>query len=243
MRSLLTLDRVCKSHWRGPHEIPVLSEVSLAVDPGELVAVWGGRGSGKTTLARLAVGLEEPDSGTVRFRGQEISRAKDFARLLHDQIGWVRRAGAQASELPTVADYLALPLLGKHSPRGARRLAAAALERLGVGDCANASWSALTDGQRTLVSLAHALVRDPVLLVADDPTASLNVLQREEVMLLLRRACDEDGLGVLITVPDMPEMAHADTAAMLGDGRLILPEPGKQRGGNVVKFPAKDQSA
>jgi ABC-type multidrug transport system ATPase subunit len=148
----------------------------------------------------------------------------------------------QAREIPTIADYLAVPLLGKHSPRAARRLAVTALERFGVADCADAPWSALTDGQRTLVSLAHALVRDPLLFVADDPTASLSVLQREEVMRHLRKACDEEGLGVLITVPDMPEMAHADRVAMLGEGRLILPEP-ERSASNVVDFPVRGQSA
>jgi ABC-type lipoprotein export system ATPase subunit len=241
MSSLLSFDRVSKSRWRGPHEIVVLSDVSLRVHSGELVAVWGTRGAGKTTLARLAVGLDTPDRGNVRFRGVELSDRRGFPRLLHDQIGWIRRAGARTEEISVVVDYLILPLLSKHSPRNARRRAIATLKRLDIGDCADSPWSALTDGQRTLVAIAHALVREPALIVADDPTASLNVLQREEVMRLLRIACDEQNLGALVTVPDMPEMAYADQVAMLSDSRLVLPDPDGP--GNVIDFPTQERTA
>lgn len=238
MSSLLNFDRVSKSHWRGPHELAVLRDISFSVGSGELVAIWGQRGSGKTTLARLAVGRESPDSGIVRFRGQQLS----FPRQLHRDIGWVRRSGARTDEMPNVASYLMLPLLDAFSPRDAKRRAVAVLDRLGIADCAEARWHELTDGQRTLVAIAHALVREPSLLVADDPTASLSLLQREEVMRLLRIACDEDGLGVLVTVPDMPEMAHADQIAMLSDSHLIFPPP-EPSGDNVIDFPANEQSA
>jgi ABC-type multidrug transport system ATPase subunit len=241
MSALLRFDRVHKSHWRGPHEIRVLSDVSLSVAAGELVAVWGKRGAGKTTLARLAVGLDAPDRGSVSFRGTELSAAQAFPRLLHEQIGWVRRGGARSEEIGIVADYLVLPLLSKFSPRNARRRATATLERLGIADCADCKWNQLTDGQRTLVALAHALVREPALLIADDPTASLDVLQRGEVMRLLRIACNEHGLAVLVTVPDMPDMVRADQIAMLSDARLIFPEPDGQ--GNVIDFPAQGRSA
>jgi ABC-type multidrug transport system ATPase subunit len=235
MSALLRFDCVSKSHWRGPHQIPVLSDVSLCVGAGELVAVWGQRGAGKTTLARLAVGLDKPDRGSVSFRGTELSTARGFPRLLHDQIGWVRRADTRTEEISVVADYLILPLLSKFSPRNARRRAIATLERLGIADCAESRWSTLTDGQRTLVALAHALVREPALVVADDPTASLDVLQRGEVLRLLRMACDDQGLGVLVTVPDMPEMTYATQIAMLSESRLVFPTPDGP--GNVIDFP------
>src|ERR1700759_551667 len=109
MSALLRFDAVGKSHWRGPHEVRVLSDISLGVAAGELVAVWGQRGSGKTTLARLAVGLDAPDEGSVSFRGTELSEAGGFPRLLHEQIGWVRGAGGRSEEIGIVADYLLLP--------------------------------------------------------------------------------------------------------------------------------------
>jgi ABC-type multidrug transport system ATPase subunit len=242
MVPLLSLKGVCKSYWRGPHETVVLADVSLDVHAGELMAVWGQRGAGKTTLAAVAAGLQEPDRGSVCFDGRDMAREpRGGARLRHDGIGWVQRIGPQSGDVWTVIDYVAVPLLGKHSPRGARRLASAMLKRLGVGGCAGESWESLTDGERTLVAVAHALVREPRLLVADDPTANLNVLQREEVTGLLRRAADEEGLGVLIAVPDMPQMAYADRVGSLSDGRLTL--SGKPDDGRVIEFPGKQQSA
>ncbi len=240
---LLSLNGVCKSYWRGPRETPVLANLSLDVHVGELVAVWGQRGAGKTTLAMVAAGLEEPDEGTVLFEGQELAGARRArGSHLHEGIGWVQRMGPQSGDFRTMLDYVALPLLGAYSPRGARRRAIAMLRRLGVADCAGERWQILTDGERTLVAVAHALVREPRLLVADDPTSNLNVLQREEVTGLLRRAADEDGLGILITVPDMPETAYSDRVGSLSDGRLIVPREPSGGDGTVIDFPGRQQS-
>jgi ABC-type lipoprotein export system ATPase subunit len=234
---------VCKSYWRGAHETVVLADVSLEVCAGEFVAVWGQRGAGKTTLAMVAAGLETPERGRVSFAGRDLAEApRGREPHLHQGIGWVQRMGPQSGDFQMVIDYVALPLLGKDSPRNARRRASAMLKRLGVADCGGERWESLTDGERTLVAVAHALVREPELLVADDPTANLNVLQREEVTGLLRRAADEEGLGILITVPDMPEAAYADRIGSLSDGRLTVSrEPSEDRV-NVVDFPGK-QSA
>jgi ABC-type lipoprotein export system ATPase subunit len=240
--ALLSLSGVCKSYWRGPQETVVLADVSLDVHAGEVVAVWGQRGAGKTTLATVAAGVETPDRGSVVFDGVDLSRAPNGgARLRHRQIAWVQRIGPQSADFRMVLDYVALPLLGKYSPRVARRHASAALKRLGVPGCAGESWEELTDGERTLVALAHALVREPRLLIADDPTANLNVLQREDVTGLLRRAANEDGLGVLITVPDMPQMAYADRVGSLSEGRLMLSGPRAQA--DVIDLHGKKQSA
>jgi ABC-type lipoprotein export system ATPase subunit len=241
MPPLLSLEGVRKSFWRGSHETVVLADVSLVVRAGEFVAVWGQRGAGKTTLASIAAGLETPDAGKVCFEGRDLARAPDGgAKIRHKAMAWVQRTGPRSRDVHVI-DHVALPLLGDRSPRSARRRAAAMLKRLGVGGCGGERWESLTDGERTLVALAHALVRQPRLLIADDPTANLNVLQREEVTGLLRRAADEDGLGVLITVPDMPHMTYADRVGSLSDGRLVL--SGEPDAGNVIDFPERQQSA
>jgi len=240
---LLSLNGVCKSYWRGLNETSVLSEVALDVHAGELVAVWGQRGVGKTTLAMIAAGLERPDRGSIRFEGCELTdRSLGHARLLHKGIGWVQRLGPQSGDFRMILDYVALPLLGTYSPREARRRASVMLRRLGVADCAQQRWENLTDGERTLVALAHALVRDPRLLIADDPTANLNVLQREEVTSLLRDSARKEGMGILITVPDMPEMAYADRIGSLSDGRLILANEPEIPEGTVIDFPGAKHS-
>jgi ABC-type lipoprotein export system ATPase subunit len=238
----LTLERVSKSYWRGPHETAVLRGISLSVYAGECVAVWGQRGSGKTTLLKVAAGLEAPGDGMVKFKGEDLramSRS-GLVRLLREEIGWARRSGPESSELEML-DYVALPLLKRQTLRRARERSAAALMRVGVAECAKGRWEDLTDGERTLVSIAHAMVRQPSLLVVDDPTANLDVLQREEVMGLLRNTAEQDWLGVLITVPDMPSMVHAHRIGSLSDGRLLVPSGGAERD-NVVELPLRGRA-
>ncbi len=238
----LALEQVSKSYWRGPHETVVLREISLSVYAGECVAVWGQRGSGKTTLLKVAAGLEAPGGGAVKFKGGDLrafSRG-ELVRLLREEIGWARRTGPESGELEML-DYVALPLLKRQTLRRARERSAAALARVGVAECAKGRWEDLTDGERTLVSIAHAMVRQPSLLVVDDPTANLDVLQREEVMGLLRNTAEQDWLGVLITVPDMPSMVHAHRIGSLSDGRLLVPSGGAERD-NVVEFPLRGRA-
>jgi putative ABC transport system ATP-binding protein len=240
MSSLLSLRHVSKSYWRGPNETVVLADISLDVHRGEVIAIWGQRGSGKTTLATIAAGIDAPDGGTVLFEGRDLNESRSgLTHALREGIGWLERMG---DDLPIV-DYVALPLFGKHSPRYARRYAVAALARVGIAECANERWETLSDGERTLVAIAHALVRSPRILIADTPTANLDLFQREELMALLRSAADEDHLGVLITVPDMPEAIHADQIGSLSDGKLLLVRDRGEPGTNVVDFPASKRSA
>jgi ABC-type lipoprotein export system ATPase subunit len=239
----LSLERVSKSYWRGPHETAVLKDISLSVYAGECIAVWGQRGSGKTTLLKVAAGLEAPESGVVSFKEQDLRRMSKagLVRLLREEIGWARRTGPESDELEML-DYVALPLLKRQTLRRARRLSAAALARVGVAGCSKGRWEDLTDGERTLVSIAHAMVRQPSLLVVDDPTANLDVLQREEVMGLLRSTAEQDWLGVLITVPDMPSMVHAHRIGSLSDGRLLVPSGVSPERDNVVEFPERGRA-
>lgn len=240
----LSLERVSKSYWRGPHETLVLKDISLSVFAGECVAVWGQRGSGKTTLLKVAAGLESPDDGAVSFRGRALARMSkaELVRLLREEIGWARRSGPESDELEML-DYVALPLLKHHTLRRARRRSAQALARVGVASCSKGRWEDLTDGERTLVSIAHAMVRKPSLLVVDDPTANLDVLQREEVMGFLRSAAEQDWLAVLITVPDMPSMVHAHRIGSLSDGRLLVPSSASPDPDNVVELPRRGKAA
>lgn len=242
---LLELEGVRKSHWRGPQEIVVLDGIDFEVDVGEFVAVWGSRGVGKSTLARVAVGLEAPDAGTVSFGGRDlvaVSRA-EYARLLLEEIGWAQRVGPRDEEL-RMLDYVAMPLVGGRGRRRARQRAAGVLARVGLHGCEQMRWEDLTDGERTLVAIAHALAREPRLLVVDDPTANLDMLECKAVMGLLRAAVEQDGLGVLVTVPDMSDMLAAHRIASLSGGRLLVPrEPSEDRAAEVIDFPARQQSA
>ena len=141
---LLSLEYVGKTHHVGPYEKAVMVDVSVAIAPGEFVGVWGGRRAGKSTLLRLASGLDVADRGVVRFEG------RDLARMSRAQLGSLRLRdvgvsfgeGPQSPEL-TVADYVALPLLTAGSSATARACANEALRRTGVLERRHAPWSRL----------------------------------------------------------------------------------------------------
>lgn len=244
--STLLLESVSKSLWRGPTELAVLKDVSLEVRAGELVAVYGQRGSGKTTLLQVAAGFDAPDSGRVLFEGRDLKAfsRRDLARLHREQIGWVERAGPHSRELP-IRSYLALALLRRLGRKAAERCAQTALAKVGVADCADHRWDDLSDTARTLVAIAQALVREPKLVIVDDPTAGLGIVDRERIVGLLRSAAEEGGVGVLIAVPDMPAMLHAHQLRFLGRGRLLAPpQPSTDdHDGVVIDFPRDKRTA
>jgi ABC-type lipoprotein export system ATPase subunit len=249
MGALLSLKGVSKSYWRGDSEVKVLTEVSLDVAGGEFVAVWGTRGSGKTTLLKLAARLETPDQGTVCFNGANLATLSEsqHTRLMSGSIGWVRRTGPR-SDL-RMLDYVALPLLAEHGRRHAYTRAGEAIERVGMSAHTGQRWGNLCDGERTRVAIAHGLARAPRLLLVDDPTANLDVLERELVTELLRSLTDEEGIAVLMTVPDMPAAMRADQIASLGGGRLARtiepgePDESEQQPGKVIRLHGRQPSA
>lgn len=223
--SLLRLESVTLSYWRGRQRKDVLRDASLTVAPGKLVSVYGERNSGKTALLRVAGGFERPSSGSVRFAGIDLMRVArtQLAGIHRGQIGWVDRAGPRSDELD-VGTYVALPFYSQFGPRKARRRALAALDAVGVEGCGGQTWEELSDTARALCAIAHATARQPKLLIADDPTAGLGILDRERVCATLRRLADDDGLGVLMAVPDMPSMLHAHDVHLLTRGYLLASE-------------------
>lgn len=224
--TLLALEQVRKSYWRGRHEVVVLDDVSCEVEEGEFVAIFGRRAAGKTTLLRIAAGIEAPDGGVVRFDGRDVATRRPSSRIagLDPRIGWMRRTGPLIASMEML-DYVALPLLGSLPHREAHRHATRVLNDVGAKDLARATWGALSDAERTLVMLAQATVRRPRLLLADDPTVSLGLEERESVLTLLRRTADAGGMAVLMTVPEAPDMLHAHQVMSLADGDLIRAAP------------------
>src|SRR6201999_372561 len=237
---LRALDRVTKRYWRGAHELRALDDVSLSLEAGDFVSVDGRRGAGKSTLVRIAAGLEAPDQGVVRFQGRPMAglRRGELAQLLRESIGVIRRRGPSITSLRAL-DYVALPLLGSLGRLEAHRRAAGALGHVGATECGDMPWHALSDGDQALVSIAHAIVRTPALIVADDPSAGLDSVEREGVIALLRETADESGIAVLMTTPDLPDMLQSHLVMSLIRGRLIQPRRGR---GRVIDLRSKRPS-
>ena len=237
---MLQLDRVDKTYWRGAHRLAVLSDVSLQVASGELVAVQSARRAGKTTLLSVAAGLLAPDAGSVSFQGTELRASAGGARagLLAEGLGWARCR----EEAPAGVDalrHVATPLLPHLGRRSAERRAAEALALVGADRCARATWDRLSDLERTLVTLARALARAPRLLLVDDPTVGLSADESERVVRLLRGQAETDGLGALITVPERAAARGAHRVLTLRDGRIVAPAPPSDDGGRVIRLPVR----
>jgi ABC-type taurine transport system ATPase subunit len=205
-----------KEHLAGSaHERTILRDACLKLDGGELVVIWGLRRCGRSTLLRIAAGIERADSGQVRFAGHELNGAGSLA--LGGGIGYCTSASLDA---PSVLDELLLGQLARGVRRPlARARAYTALARVGAADCAARALHELDGAEKLRVGLARALTLEPSLLVIDDPVRGVDLLQRDSILSLLRSLADE-GLAVLISTDEATALAGADRALSLSDGVL-----------------------
>ena len=237
--SVLEFENVAKTHRVGPYDKSLLRGVSLSISAGDVVAIWGSPRSGKTTLLRLAAGLEQPDGGTIRFDGVDLATQSRNAvsGLRLAAIGLARTDGPCTTELP-VLHYVALPLMKSHGRGSALKRARSVLGWVGATDCADARWGHLADSEKALVSLAHALVREPRLLLVDDVTARLDALQQAEVIGVLHRAAAERRVAILVTCSALSAAVGAHETFTLSQGRL-KPINDPAAVGQVVRFPQR----
>jgi len=227
--SLLTLERVSKRYHRGRREVTALDDVTLTVAPGELVAIWGMPRSGRTTLLRIAAGLEQPDGGDVRFGGEAL--LANHADGLPLGIGYVEVGLANVGG-ESILDHVAMPLLARGTaPETARARATLQLERVGALACAHLQPRELDPTERVRVAIAQALVAGPRLLLVDDPTRHVDLLEREAVLLLVRSIADGN-VAVLMTTGEAMGVSGVDRALTISGGVLRAEASGERA--NVV---------
>ena len=220
--SALELRGVSRVYGKGAAEVHALRDVSLIVEPGELVAVMGPSGSGKSTLLTIAGGLESPSSGEVLVGGLPIAgmSRNEQAAMRRRAIGYVFQDFNLLAG-PTAAENVALPLeLDGISPKQARRSALDAIERLGLTERAEFFPDDLSGGERQRVAIARAVVGDRHLLLADEPSGALDSVNGESVMRLVRTTCQGGVAGVVVT-HDAQLASWADRVVFLRDGRMI----------------------
>lgn len=215
--SLLSIEHVTKRYRRGRLERVAVRDVSLALERGELVAVWGPRRSGRSTFLRLAAGVEVPEEGAVRFEGRDLARCRDS--VLGRRIGYCQlRSFSMDSGL--VVEYVAAGLLAQHeSPKRARRRAEEVLYRVGAERCSRLECYELDAAEIARVAIASALLTVPALLVIDEPTNGVDVLERDPLLALLRSVANE-GTTVLMTTGDAQGLSGVDRACWLDNGEL-----------------------
>ena len=190
---------------------------------GEIVAVMGPSGSGKSTLLHCLAGIYPPDNGEVRFNGERLDTLSDTRRteLRRTAFGFVFQFGQLVPEL-TVADNTALPLLlNRVGKKSAYAKASTWLPRLGLDDLGGRRTGELSGGEAQRVAVARALVSQPKILFADEPTGSLDTLTGELVMDLLVGLAREEGTTVILVTHDARVAAYADREVMVRDGKVI----------------------
>lgn len=241
---LLVLGGVGVGFDRGSGRVRVLSGVGLSLGVGEVGVVVGSRAQGKTTLLRVVAGMVLADEGSVWFAGRDLGGLSERARaqLLGGEIGWACRGGPGGLRIE-VRDYVGLPLvkglgLRRKEPR---RRACEALERVGVGGCAESRWPELADWERVLVELAQGIVGRPRLLLVDDLLGGLSMGRVQEAMRLVRGLVAEFGFGVLMVASDGEPAVFADRAWMLEEGELSAMDDMDAEGGDstVIDFPGR----
>jgi putative ABC transport system ATP-binding protein len=218
--TLIRFEEVSKSY---DGRRPALDRVSLAIGPGEAVAIMGPSGSGKSTLLNLIAGLDQPTSGAVTVADTRIDRLGETgaARFRRSRVGMIFQFFNLLDDL-TVADNVLLPaqLAGMRAVEGRAR-ADELLEMLGIAPHRNAYPARLSGGERQRVAIARALVNRPALLLADEPTGALDIATGEEIGALLS-SLHRSGL-TLVLVTHNPDLAarYANRTIELVDGRIV----------------------
>jgi len=223
--SIVELENVSRDYGDGK-VVHALNSINLIIERGERVAIMGPSGSGKSTLLNLVCGLDEPTSGAVRFEGIELSRLSDDerTRLRREKIGMIFQTFNLLPTL-TAVENVSLPLrLEGINRREAERRALAMLERVGLAGRADHRPDQLSGGERQRIAIARALIFNPPLLLADEPTGNLDSATGEEVLSLLDDLRRELGATILLVTHNEMAAAHCDRILRLRDGRIVKEE-------------------
>jgi putative ABC transport system ATP-binding protein len=215
----VVLDRVAKSFESG--RMVALRDVSLRIEPGELVALTGSSGSGKSTLLNLVGALDRPDSGTITVGSERIDELADASEYRAATVGFVFQFHNLIATL-TALENVQVPMFGRGRSRAAREeQAAALLGEVGLAERLRSHPATLSGGERQRVALARALSNGPRLLLADEPTGSLDSATGAQIVDLIRRIRDERRMTVLLVTNDDAVAAGADRTLRLVDGCVV----------------------
>jgi putative ABC transport system ATP-binding protein len=220
---MLELRELAK-HYRlvGGDAVRAVDGVSLTVAPGEVLALYGPSGSGKTTLLLIIAALLEPTRGTVLVGGRDIASLseREASQYRMSQLGFIRQSFDLLPGVSTL-DNAVLKLLKSVRWRDAHARVMPLLERLGLGGRLAQSAETLSMGERQRVMIARALSTEPSLLLADEPTGSLDTQRSREVLTLLRELAHERGVAVVLVSHDPLAAGYADRVLALRDGCLV----------------------
>jgi len=218
---VIELDDVTKIYRMGEVEVGALQGVSLRIERGEMAAIMGPSGSGKSTMMNIIGCLDVPTSGQYRLDGQDVARLGDdrLAEIRGRQIGFVFQTYNLLPRLTAQAN-VELPLI-YGGARDRKRRALEALERVGLGDRASHRPTELSGGQQQRVGIARALVKEPRILLADEPTGNLDSRSSEEILALLEALNRDDGLTLIIVTHEPDIASRAGRVLSMLDGEIV----------------------
>lgn len=220
---VIRLNGVTKVYEIGQTKLRALNDVSLDVFPGEFALIVGRSGSGKSTLLNMLAGLERPTKGRIRIAGKQIERMNESQLVAFrlKNIGFVFQS-FNLFAAHTALDNVSMPLMYKGMDKARRtRLAREMLRAVGLISHANHMPSQMSGGQQQRVGIARALVTQPRILFADEPTGNLDFNTSREILRLIRDICRERGTTLIMVTHD-PEIAgYADRVITLLDGRVV----------------------
>jgi putative ABC transport system ATP-binding protein len=219
---LIRVDSITKMFHRGHEEITALKGVSLNVFKGELLAIVGPSGSGKTTLTHIIGGLSSPDSGTVAVSGRDLNKQSDkgLSQYRNSDVGFIFQNFSLISSYSAL-ENVAIPLIVANVPVKKRReLAEKYLKLVGLEHRIHQKASELSGGERQRVAIARALVNHPKIIIADEPTGSLDSVRGNEIMAILETLSHKHSISVVMVTHDLALATRADRQIHLRDGRI-----------------------
>jgi len=221
---MYNLTGVTKLYQKGRHTVPAVRDLNLVIEDGEWLAVQGRTGHGKSTLLNLLGGLDRPTEGAVELAGQNLAtlREAQVTRVRAVSVGFIFQTFNLVTTLSAAENVEAALIPLRTGLAGRRRLVAAALESVGLGDRAAHLPSEMSGGQQQRVAIARALVKEPKVLLADEPTGNLDESTRDEIIALLEKLWREHGLTLVLVTHDSAIAGRAQRVAVMSKGRLSI---------------------
>ena len=216
---VIEMDSVVKTYVLGDHTVHALDGVTFGIEEGEMVAITGPSGSGKSTLMHILGCLDKPDAGTYILAGQDVSRmtSDQLADVRNQRIGFVFQTFNLLPRLSSL-ENVELPLLYAGMP-DAKDKAAEALRGVGLGDRMGHAPNQLSGGQRQRVAVARAIVTNPAMILADEPTGNLDTKTGQEIMALFK-SLNEQGRTIIVVTHEPDIAQQCRRAIHIRDGRI-----------------------
>lgn len=219
--SIIQADKVSKTYHSGGVDICALSNVSLAILPGDFIMITGRNGSGKSTLLHQLALLDFPDSGEVTINNQKTTELSEQLRMDFrlSSLGYIFQEYALIAELTAIENVM-LPAMMLESSDKAKKKAAELLDKVGLNNKHNRLPSQLSGGEQQKVAIARALVNSPRIIFADEPTANLDTIAAKEILNIFKTLNEKEGITIVMVTHEPEELGYASRLIQLSDGRV-----------------------